>query len=226
MGPVPICAGVGGWWCRRCWIVAGPDRRFGAHTRTARPARGADATFNQVVLDANGVDHPADENVGVIPDPDREAVGTAALVGHGEPPDHVGEAEDLVGGQGGFRCPEAREPGRPHSSLMPYQSSAGPLLLAAFPLADDGKRFNLACSALKGPGRVSACLRCGRDGTKRSTLRVVRPCAQRGTGSAQLPLGCSAAEVLVRRLPTKLCLSPRPERHRRTCNKPTPLFRR
>jgi hypothetical protein len=33
---------------------------------------------------------------------------------------------------------------------MPYRSPTGPLLLAAFPLAENGTRFELACSALRG----------------------------------------------------------------------------
>ena len=70
---------------------------------------GRDATSNQVVLDANGVDHLADKNVGLIPDPDREAVGTAALAAPGEPPNRLGEGEDLVGGQGGCGCLQGDE---------------------------------------------------------------------------------------------------------------------
>ena len=65
---------------------------------------GRHAASNQVVIDANGVDDLADKNVGLVPDPDREAVGTAALAAPGEPPDHLGEGEDLVGWQGGCGC--------------------------------------------------------------------------------------------------------------------------
>lgn len=44
----------------------------------------------------------------------------------------------------------ARRPGRPYSSLFPYRSPRGPLLLAVFPLTDDGTRFELACATLRG----------------------------------------------------------------------------
>ena len=55
-----------------------------------------------------------------------------------------------TGAVGRFMLRPTRRPGRPYGSLMPYQSPTGPLLLAAFPLADDGTRFELACSALRG----------------------------------------------------------------------------
>ena len=42
----------------------------------------------------------------------------------------------------------ARRPGVPYSSLFPYRSPIGPLLLAAIPLARDGTRFELAWSTL------------------------------------------------------------------------------
>ena len=40
--------------------------------------------------------------------------------------------------------------GHPQSSVMPYRTPAGPLLLAALPLAADGTRFELAWSRLRG----------------------------------------------------------------------------
>ena len=55
-----------------------------------------------------------------------------------------------TGAVGRFILRPTRRPGRPYGSLMPYRSPAGPLLLAAFPLAADGTRFELACSALSG----------------------------------------------------------------------------
>ena len=55
-----------------------------------------------------------------------------------------------AGAVGRFIVRPTRRPGRPYGSLMPYRSPTGPLLLAAFPLADDGTRFELACSALRG----------------------------------------------------------------------------
>ena len=55
-----------------------------------------------------------------------------------------------TGALGRFVLRPTRHPGRPYGSLMPYRSPTGPLLLAALPLADDGTRFELACSALRG----------------------------------------------------------------------------
>ena len=55
-----------------------------------------------------------------------------------------------TGALGRFVVRPTRHPGSPYGSLMPYRSPSGPLLLAAFPLADDGTRFELACSALRG----------------------------------------------------------------------------
>ena len=52
---------------------------------------------------------------------------------------------------GRFVLRPTRHPARPYGSLMPYRSPSGPLLLAAFPLADDGTRFALAFSRLRGP---------------------------------------------------------------------------
>jgi hypothetical protein len=43
-----------------------------------------------------------------------------------------------------------RRPGSLYSSLFPFRTPAGPLLLAAFPLAEDGTRFELAWSRLTG----------------------------------------------------------------------------
>jgi hypothetical protein len=51
---------------------------------------------------------------------------------------------------GRFVLRPTRHPGRPYGSLMPYRSPTGPLLLAAFPLTEDGTRFELACSGLRG----------------------------------------------------------------------------
>jgi len=74
----------------------------------------------------------------------------------GVPSDGGGHGDLLLattgtGAIGRFILRPTRRPGSPHSSLMPYQSPTGPLVLAAFPLADDGTRFDLACSALRGP---------------------------------------------------------------------------
>jgi hypothetical protein len=55
-----------------------------------------------------------------------------------------------TGAVGRFILRPTRRPGRPYGSLMPYRSPTGPLLLAAFPLADDGTRFELGCAALRG----------------------------------------------------------------------------
>ena len=55
-----------------------------------------------------------------------------------------------TGAVGRFILRPTRRPGRPYGSLFPYRAPSGPLLLAAFPLADDGTRFELACSALRG----------------------------------------------------------------------------
>jgi hypothetical protein len=55
-----------------------------------------------------------------------------------------------TGALGRFVLRPTRRPGRPYGSLMPYRSPTGPLLLAALPLAEDGTRFELACSALRG----------------------------------------------------------------------------
>jgi hypothetical protein len=76
-----------------------------------------------------------------------------------------------TGAVGRFILRPTRRPGRPYGSLFPYRAPTGPLLLAAFPLSDDGTRFELACSALRGPGHGSGCWRCGRIGTMLSTLR-------------------------------------------------------
>jgi hypothetical protein len=56
-----------------------------------------------------------------------------------------------TGAVGRFILRPTRRPGRPYSSLFPYRAPTGPLLLAAFPLSDDGTRFELVCSALRGP---------------------------------------------------------------------------
>jgi hypothetical protein len=55
-----------------------------------------------------------------------------------------------TGAVGRFLLRPTRRPAGPYGSLMPYRSPTGPLLLAALPLADDGTRFELAYSALRG----------------------------------------------------------------------------
>jgi hypothetical protein len=56
-----------------------------------------------------------------------------------------------AGSLGRFVVRPTRRVARPYGSVMPYRSPTGPLLLAAFPVAEDGTRFELACSALRGP---------------------------------------------------------------------------
>ena len=51
---------------------------------------------------------------------------------------------------GRFVVRPVRRPGRTYASVMPYRSPTGPLLLAAFPSAADGSRFELASSGLRG----------------------------------------------------------------------------
>jgi hypothetical protein len=55
-----------------------------------------------------------------------------------------------TGSLGRFVVRPTRHAARPYGSLMPYRSPTGPLLLAAFPLNEDGSRFQLACSRLRG----------------------------------------------------------------------------
>jgi hypothetical protein len=55
-----------------------------------------------------------------------------------------------TGPVGRFVVRPVRRPGKPYGSVMPYRSPTGPLLLAALPLADDGSRFELAWSRLRG----------------------------------------------------------------------------
>jgi len=55
-----------------------------------------------------------------------------------------------TGAVGRFILRPTRRPGRPYGSLFPYRSQTGPLLLAVFPLCDDGTRFELACATLRG----------------------------------------------------------------------------
>jgi hypothetical protein len=55
-----------------------------------------------------------------------------------------------AGPVGRFVVRPTRRVGRTYGSVMPYRSLLGPLLLAAFPLAEDGTRFELACSGLRG----------------------------------------------------------------------------
>lgn len=49
-----------------------------------------------------------------------------------------------TGALGRFIVRPRRRLGSPYSSVMPYRTPAGPLLLAALPLAQDGSRFTLA----------------------------------------------------------------------------------
>ena len=71
-------------------------------------------------------------------------------------PRHDGGHGDLLlatvgtGAVGRFFIRPTRHLGRPYGSVMPYRSPSGPLLLAAFPLAEDATRFELACSGLRG----------------------------------------------------------------------------
>lgn len=71
-------------------------------------------------------------------------------------PGEAGREGDLLlatagtGSVGRFVVRPTRRLGHPHSSVMPYRSPAGPLLLAAFPLAEDGSRFELVWSRLRG----------------------------------------------------------------------------
>jgi hypothetical protein len=53
-----------------------------------------------------------------------------------------------------------RSPRRPQSTLLPYRTAGGALLLAAFPTAERG-RFALACASPRGPWRQFAVLRIG-----------------------------------------------------------------
>jgi hypothetical protein len=68
-----------------------------------------------------------------------------------------------TGAIGRFVLRPARRPGVPYSSLMPYRSQTGPLLLAAFPLTRDGRRFELAWSALTGSWAPFGTLDVGSD---------------------------------------------------------------
>lgn len=56
-----------------------------------------------------------------------------------------------TGPVGRFVVRPVRRPGQPYGSVMPYRSPTGPLVLAALPLAEDGSRFQLAWSRLRGP---------------------------------------------------------------------------
>jgi hypothetical protein len=70
--------------------------------------------------------------------------------------DEAGREGDLLlatagtGPVGRFVVRPTRRLGHVYSSVMPYRTAAGPLLLAAFPLAADGTRFELAWSSLRG----------------------------------------------------------------------------
>ena len=66
---------------------------------------------------------------------------------------------------GRFVLRPTRHPGRPYGSVMPYRSPRGPLILAAFPLAEDGTRFALAWSGLRGPWSPFAVLELSADWT-------------------------------------------------------------
>lgn len=55
-----------------------------------------------------------------------------------------------TGPLGRFVVRPTRRLARPYGSVMPYRSATGALLLAAFPLAADGTRFELAWAALRG----------------------------------------------------------------------------
>jgi hypothetical protein len=55
-----------------------------------------------------------------------------------------------TGTVGRFVVRPVRRPGKPYGSVMPYRSPTGPLLLAALPLAEDGSRFQLAWSRIRG----------------------------------------------------------------------------
>ena len=55
-----------------------------------------------------------------------------------------------TGALGRFILRPTRRPGRPYGSLFPFRSQTGPVLLAVFPLSDDGTRFELACATLRG----------------------------------------------------------------------------
>jgi hypothetical protein len=68
-----------------------------------------------------------------------------------------------IGAVSRFLVRPTRRPGRPYGSLMPYRTPTGPLLLAAFPLAEDGTRFELACSRLRGPWARFGVLEVGLD---------------------------------------------------------------
>ena len=51
---------------------------------------------------------------------------------------------------GRFVVRPTRHSARPYGSLMPYRTPTGPLVLAALPLTNDGTRFELTCSGLRG----------------------------------------------------------------------------
>jgi hypothetical protein len=104
------------------------------------------------------IDEPGNDQVLVrlsratgLPDFLPDTLGLAIRVpredgGHGD----LLLATTGTGPLGRFVVRPVRRPGRSYSSVMPYRSPAGPLLLAALPLAEDGSRFELACSGLRG----------------------------------------------------------------------------
>lgn len=52
---------------------------------------------------------------------------------------------------------------RAYTTLLPYRTPSGPLLLAAFPSDSDGLTFDLACASLQGAWRTFAHLEVGAD---------------------------------------------------------------
>lgn len=52
---------------------------------------------------------------------------------------------------------------RAYTTILPYRTTSGPLLLAAFPADSDGREFELACASLQGPWRTFGRLEVGTD---------------------------------------------------------------
>jgi hypothetical protein len=59
--------------------------------------------------------------------------------------------------------PSVDRSARVYTTLLPYRTSSGPLLVAAFPTDSDGPAFDLACASLQGAWRTFAHLEIGTD---------------------------------------------------------------
>lgn len=59
--------------------------------------------------------------------------------------------------------PSIERSARAYTTLLPYRTPSGPLLVAAFPADSDGVAFDLACASLQGSWRPFAHLEVGAD---------------------------------------------------------------